>query len=381
MIALCQLAGSYAVQGKLAKALDIYEHALELAHDPNGEPFQLIGLPYLGIGDIQRERNQLETAEKYLKDGIRLLSDWMPTSTLDGYIALALIQHGNGDVRTAWETMTRAKKLAGITEANQWDDLIVSAYAARLSIREGDLTAAMHWLLSHGSLLPNGRLDHRDDPYMVTELLDITLIRLRIAEAVRDRQNVPQLSIPLQMLNEMIEEAGRHDRGATLLELNILQSEIYRMTGEPEMAVESIIRALRLAQDEGYVRVFTDEGKNLLPLLRESLERQSRSDENGLSISFLHRLIRLISGEPTGEIEPERSIPDVEREQVEITRREEEILTLIADGCSNQEIANRLYLSLNTVKRHVYHIFNKLDAQSRMQAVNIARHKGILSHS
>lgn len=377
MIALCQLGNSYAIQGKLAKALNIFEHALEIAHDPNGEPLQLIGLPYLGIGNVHWERNQPETAQKYLQDGIQLLSSWLPTSTLDGYIALALIQFSQGDREAAWKSMDQAKKLAQVTDANQWDDLIVSAYAACLFIREENLPEALRSLLSHSSILPNGRLEHPDAPYMVIELLDITFIRLRIAEAVQDRERTLQLSVPFRILQERMEDARKHDRGETLLELLILQAEIYQLTGEPDLAVNSIFDALRLAQDEGYLRVFCDEGEILLPLLREARDRATPADQ--ISLMFLRQVIQLISGEAAanGELVPATRVENLNGG--EITRREEEILILIAEGYSNQEIANELFLSLNTVKRHVYHIFNKLDAQSRVQAVNIARQRGLLN--
>jgi LuxR family maltose regulon positive regulatory protein len=273
--------------------------------------------------------------------------------------------------------MDQAKKLAQVTDANQWDDLIVSAYAACLFIREGNLPEALRSRLSHGSILPTRRLEHPDAPYMVIELLDITFIRLRIAEAVQDRERIHQLSVPFRVLQERMEDARKHDRGETLLELLILQAEIYQLTGEPDLAVCSIFEALRSAQDEGYLRVFCDEGELLLPRLREARDRITPADS--ISLSFLLQLIQLISGEAAANADP---LPSSRAENLnggEITRREEEILALIAAGYSNQEIANELFLSLNTVRRHVYHIFNKLDAQSRVQAVNIARQRGLLN--
>jgi len=120
-----------------------------------------------------------------------------------------------------------------------------------------------------------------------------------------------------------------------------------------------------LAEPEGYVRVFVDEGEPMARLLHRAAVRVPASD-------YIQQLLQAL-GDPA-DAEPLPSTSLVEP----LSERERQVLQLIADGATNQEIATELVLSLNTVKKHASNIFGKLGASNRAQAIARARELGLL---
>jgi LuxR family maltose regulon positive regulatory protein len=151
-------------------------------------------------------------------------------------------------------------------------------------------------------------------------------------------------------------------------------------------------RALGLAEPEGFVRTLVDEGPPMARLLRALSDRQSAASQ-----SYLHKLLAVFEkeaiakepalrqsegpmpeGRTTGSI-PLSSIHRPPSPLVEpLSERELEVLRLIAEGLSNREIAQRLFLALNTVKVHTRNIYGKLGVHNRTQAVMQARDLGLL---
>ena len=131
-------------------------------------------------------------------------------------------------------------------------------------------------------------------------------------------------------------------------------------------------RALALAEPEGYVRLFVDEGTPMARLLYEALSREIVPD-------YVQRLLGAFpADEPVMAEASQPHGPDSELIEP-LSERELEILQLIAEGLTNQEIASKLYLSLNTVKAHTRNIYGKLDVHRRTEAVARARALGVLS--
>mgnify|MGYP001825967594 CR=1 FL=1 len=142
--------------------------------------------------------------------------------------------------------------------------------------------------------------------------------------------------------------------------------------GDAALALGKLEHALKLAEPEGFVRIFVDEGPPMARLLYEALNR-------GIAPDYVRRLLVAF---PVAEPEPldRPATRTPESELVEpLSERELEVLQLIADGLTNQEVANRLYLTLNTVKAHTRNIYGKLDAHSRTQAVARAKALGVLT--
>ena len=128
--------------------------------------------------------------------------------------------------------------------------------------------------------------------------------------------------------------------------------------------MNALAGALALAEPEGYVRTFVDEGAPMGDLLSATLEARQRGhlDAAGrISVSYLARLLAAVAQEATAPAADER-LPE------SLSERELEVLALIAAGKSNKEIAARLFVSTSTVKTHVNNLYRKLGARSRTQA-------------
>jgi LuxR family maltose regulon positive regulatory protein len=140
---------------------------------------------------------------------------------------------------------------------------------------------------------------------------------------------------------------------------------------EGPAALESLAKALDLAEPGGFIRIFVDEGPPMARLLYEALSR-------GIAPGYARRLLAafpISELEQTGPSKTQAPKPGLVEP---LSERELEVLQLIADGLTNPEIASRLYISLNTVKVHTRNIYSKLDAHHRAGAVARARTLGIL---
>jgi LuxR family maltose regulon positive regulatory protein len=152
----------------------------------------------------------------------------------------------------------------------------------------------------------------------------------------------------------------------------VLQAVALHAHGENEQAVQLLGDALALAEPGGFIRTFVDEGPPMARLLYEALNLEIAPDY----------VRRLLAAFPTKE--PERTDPSKTHaphtELIErLSEREIEVLQLIAQGLTNQEVATRLYLSLHTVKVHAHNIYGKLGVKNRTQAVAKGKALGILS--
>ena len=163
-----------------------------------------------------------------------------------------------------------------------------------------------------------------------------------------------------------------------MIEILIAQTLAHRAQGDTPAALAALDRALILAEPEGYVRIFVDEGEALRLLIvdfRVLIEKQGQREGQRL-IGYADKLLAAFK-QPT--VVPQSKIQNPKSEILEpLSPRELEVLRLIAQGFSNQEIADRLFLALSTVKGHTRIIFDKLQVQRRTEAVARARELGLL---
>lgn len=342
-------------QGRLGAAVDTYQRSLQQV-TAYGEPLRGTADLYLGLGDLFRERGDLDKADQYLQRSEKLgeaaaLQDWRHRWCS----ARSRLMEARGDLDVALDLLNEAENHYYRTPVP--DVRPIPALRARIWIRQGRLTEVTAWVREKN-------ISAVDELHYLREFEHITLARFLIArykkaEKDRDIQDAAGL---LARLLKAAEKAGRI---GSVIEILLLQALAIQSQGESSSAIPPLKRSLELAQPEGYVRVFADEGAGLAPLLTEAAVR-------GVVPAYTKILLSAIS--PESEEKSLTPITASDQPLIEpLSQRELEVLRLIADGLSNREIGERLFLALSTVKGHNQNIFGKLGVQRRTEAVARAR--------
>jgi len=373
VLALCHLAELSWLQARLHEAKASYHQALELGTNDQGQRQPIAGIALLGLGNLLYERNDLEAAQRHLVQGIELTKQWGEAGAIGGYVGLARVRQALADVQGAREAIEAAQQVAAKFDAMDVDDVMVAVRRAHLWVMQGDVEAAACWAEARGldSDASLGKLEKesRDPALPLLRALEyIMLARLRI---VQDRPD--EALTVLQPLLQRVENAGWTSYAISILALRGLAQQCQRRTAQ---ALSSLARALSLAEPGGYVRIFVNEGQPMAQLLYEAAAR-------GIKAEYAGRL--LAAFEVGAEESPETKSCDLASvlrppALVEpLSERECQVLHLIAEGLSNREIANKLFLSLSTVKVHTFNIYSKLGVHRRTHAVAQGRALGVLS--
>ncbi|MCP4164962.1 MAG: hypothetical protein GY759_03590 [Chloroflexi bacterium] len=189
----------------------------------------------------------------------------------------------------------------------------------------------------------------------------IAMARLFIAQGHYDSA--------LELLGSLAQSSQQQGRNGNLIEILVLEALAYQGKGNITNALRSLQRGLQLAESEGYVRVFVDEGAPMSDMLAEIGAR----GEGG---AYVNRLLSAMGAHASRTALD--SGQDVHLLAESLSEREMEVLDLIAQGLSNRDIANALYVALSTVKTHINHIYRKLDVTSRTQAMVRAQNLHLL---
>jgi LuxR family transcriptional regulator, maltose regulon positive regulatory protein len=354
------LAHLHMLQGRLRQAAATYAQVVQTIPRPEILQTFFRSLSYyFGLGDLLRQWNQLEAAEEHLTQGMRLVNEMLtaePSVALRGYVALACLQEARGNTRAAFATLDALAQLA--EQRHFVPYLLVHGAAARakLHLAQGNLVAAIEWADASGL-----SLDDKDVPYR-REGLYLTLARVRMTQAQEDPAS-PLLQDVLRLLDRLLADAEAKARMNSVLQILLLRALTLEAQRKRTEALATLQRALLLAQPEGYVRLFVDEGTPIRELLRHAQAR-------GIVPDYVATLLSAF-GELQATTPPPTPRPAPLAEP--LTQREREVLQLLLEGASNREIARRFVLSVNTVKRHVYNLCGKLGVQSRAQVIVRAR--------
>jgi LuxR family maltose regulon positive regulatory protein len=231
----------------------------------------------------------------------------------------------------------------------------------------GNVAEAVNWVRDRGLAVDDEPVYPRDEAYAV-------LARVLIATGD------PAPVVPMLERWRVLAEA--QGRVAHVLAGQVLQAVAHAALGNEPAALAVLARALTLAAPEGYLRLFLNEGAVVADLLRtlligrrlESLaarEKVPRAFLTRLCAAFERQGTPVLPAAPSGAVAAPGLV-------VPLSRREQEVLGLVAAGKPNQAIARELFIGLDTVKRHVSHLFVKLDVSNRTEAVARARALGLL---
>ncbi|MFO7741577.1 MAG: LuxR C-terminal-related transcriptional regulator [Anaerolineae bacterium] len=360
-LALGHLGQLQATQGRLHEAERTYHNALRQAEEMAPAPSPLAGNAYAGLGQLYYEWNQLERAKDYLRRGISLGKPWSSWESLvPGYMGLAQIHR----VHRRWEAAAATlDELETVCRQANMEMLLPGVELARVQLQadRGDLEAAAAWA-AHTDL----SADCKPSPLEEAEAL--TRVRVLLAlERYADAARLIERSLPAM-------EAG--ERWGRVVEARVLQALALEGRGAHDGALTTLERALALGEPEGYVRVFLDAGASMDRLLRGVQRERAGSP-------YVVRLLAAFKAEPPPQetLEAaEAGLPEeVSQPVIEpLTERELEVLEELSKGLTNPEIAERLMVSLNTVKTHTRNIYGKLGVRNRTEAVVRAQELGLL---
>jgi LuxR family maltose regulon positive regulatory protein len=350
MAALTNLVLALNELGQRREAVALCRQVVEESAAQTGRVLPMAEGVYLAWSLLSYEANELDLARKQVLRALDLCEQMnIPDGILLGQYTLARVQLASGEVDAMRKVALEARQLAARLNLAALQGVWFAALEAQASLGQGDLAAAAHWAEA-------AKLTPADTPHHWYESAYFTYVRLLLA------QNRPEDARTL--LATMERSAQRSGRHRKLITVYLQQALVQWIVGHKKQALARIESALRLAAPEGYRRAFLDEGQvivELLPqvryvapafvdsLLETFYDERRRPMDSGRAPSFVPRLSSVLA-------EP-------------LTERELEILQLIAAGRSNPEIAELLYLSLNTVKWHVKNLYSKLSVSNRVEAV------------
>jgi ATP/maltotriose-dependent transcriptional regulator MalT len=340
-------------RGALSAALRTHREGLQLAdEDPKASRYHA-GLAHLGIAQVLYERDQLDEALTHLKEAAGLGRQMIWFRELER-ITSAWIHQAMGDAESALDSMDEACR----AQASLWP--LAPSERARLLLAQGRMRDVEQWAEDRGLS------DHEEVSYL-RERDHLVLARVLLAGAEPERA--------LALLRHLDELARSQGREASLIQILSVRSLALEALGDRPGAFACLSDALALARPERQIRVFADEGPPMAALLRRLVRAGARDRPAGIPRTkrdHPNRVIRAFrlpsarAGTPGAAGTP---VPLIEP----LTPRELEILGSVAAGRRNREIADELVVTLDTVKKHLSHIFDKLGASTRTEAVARAR--------
>ena len=370
--ATCRLAHTEMLGGRLRRAAQSCQDALQMAVSAEGRTLPVAGYALVYLGSVYREWNDLEQAACHLLDGIAYCGQvGYIMDQVVGYAALARVHQARQDLDGARQAIHNAEQLSlkmrGYVLTRRW----VEDCQVRLWSAQGATLEIAAWMQE-----TDLRVD--DQVGFGRELEHVILARALVAVG-REQSGETYLADALRLLARLLELAQTSGWMGKAIEIMVLQALAHQGRGEIGEALTVLGRALSIAEPEGYVRTFVDEGVPMAELLSEAAERGIAPDyARGLLAAYGETTIddaQLAVTKPT----PSSSVRRPPSGLIEpLSERELEVLRLISQGCSNPEIARRLFLALNTVKVHTRNIYGKLDVHSRTQAIARARELDLL---
>lgn len=362
LITGAKLAITFRQRGRLQLAIETCRQQLQLAGDRGLSQTAVAGWLLAVWGEALAELDDLEQALHLARQGVELTSRARHGGDVAmlgwSFLCLARVLFSGGDMDAALETCGRIESMAFESDFPPWITGMTAAWQARIWLAKDEVEAASQWAEQRGLDAP-GALLVADEIGFFSLFDHLILARTLLAQ---DRTTEAE-----ELLAQLLKIAEMGGQTARVIETLILQALTHHAAGDVVRAMEAFHAALTLAEPCGFIRIFVDEGPPVAQLLRQSAAL-------GLDSGYAGRLLAAF---PVGEAPQTAPAALIEP----LSERETEILQLISKGLTNQEIANRLFLALNTVKSHTRSIYGKLDVHNRTQAVARARTLGILPFS
>jgi len=345
------------LMGRMREAEAIYQEALQIAVRRKSP---VAGQAYACLANVYREWNDLASARLFAEKLIESSAMWGVVDALAcGHLVLAAVLQAQNHIPEANQALAEASQLMHQHPREVRSMPWLGATRARLWLAQGKLDDARHWAETRG-LSAEGKFDLRN------EVEYLALVRILLAE-----QRMDEATRLLSRLQIAMESMGRQGNLVEVLALWAIALDMQADTGSALAVLE---RAVRLARPEGYMRVFLDGGKPIKTLLKIAVTKWREPN----LLAYARKLLAAFY-----EGEADRPIPLAETVPGEaliepLSKRELEVLHFVAAGWSNREIADRLVISVRTVKKHVENIHAKLGVRNRTEAAARARELKLL---
>jgi LuxR family maltose regulon positive regulatory protein len=342
-------AGILFTKGQLRKVEAIDKSLIRAAqHGAIRSP--IAGIALSGLSRIYRERNELDSALKCAEEGLEISRSWGNIDfVVSAYIDKAEILLSMGKVRTAFETLETGKR---VFEDSTWPPLLATI-EAELHLIGGDIDFASRWL-------QQTRLHPKDEVEYVQMEEYLVLARLLSAQA-----RYAEAQELLARLQEIAERTGAVYR---LIKILALRAVSFEALGQRKDALLALKQAVKLGENEGFVRAIIDAGNPIAGMLGEL-----RADPHCL-LSYIDTLI---AGMPV-RIQSEKANAELQGLIAPLSNREIEVLQLLDSCKTSNEIAGTLVIAVSTVRSHIKHIYAKLGVSRRFEAVQRARELGLI---
>jgi LuxR family maltose regulon positive regulatory protein len=328
----------------------------------SGEDLLDRGHALINLAELAYEQNRLAEAERWVSEALEIvhqygeaLGQYMIDESLliPATVLLACLEYLRGKQESAQQ---RLNQLLLMTRQRGWLHRTreILAWQARLALRAGDLAAVERWAVNperRDARIP--LIQQETEEFVVARLL---IVQCKAGEA-------------LLLLAPWQQNARDQKRGASELEILVLTALAHFSQDRQSQAKRYLKQALSLAKEQGYQRLFLDEGEPMAALLKLVL---SELTEPGL-IAFVSSLLSSF-----GSVQPVEQISAASALIERLSQQEERVLRLLAAGLSNPEIAGELIVSVNTVKTQVKSIYRKLDVHNRDEAGETARRLNLL---
>ncbi len=352
----CNLAYTLELGGHLRQAIKIFEETFQLA-EQDGEELSVTGYIHVDFSRVLYELNDLDASNQHLKEGIHLcqrLADRRAEKI--GYCLLARVQLTKGKHANALESIQKAKDVDP-SPGTPYDLRGGEHSLIWLWIKQKKYKNLEAWVRENG-------INVDDEPHFKAKLNYTMQARVLIILG-REYSNITHVNNSLVLLENLYEMAKNNEWGSKVIEILILQALAFQAKGDINRATNTLNKALTIAELEGFLRVFVDEGPPMAELLENTLKAKldvPRRYVKKLLMAF--KLNKLIETD-AGLVES-------------LSERELEVLKLIAGGLSNKMIVEKLFISMSTVKTHLRNIYSKLNVNSRTHSVARAKELDLL---
>lgn len=365
ILAMSYLALLHMLHGQLHQAATLYQQALQCSESISEQAWLITGIAYIGMGQLQYQWNNLEAATDYLDKGLVLSKQTERiTELIQGYSALADIAQARREQSEALRLMEEMKQWIaerpGVDDPF-WTHAQIADAEAYLWIVQGNVEPVVRWAQENGM--------STDTPVgYQQEFQQLVFVRVLMAQE--------RLNEAMQLLTRMLADAETSGRMTRVIEMLVLASRLEQLRRNSDEAMQTLERALSLAEPEGYIRIFLDEGlpiATLLSKMRDLHGKGCSATTGHFSLAYVDKLLATFAA--NGIVVEQALLPSVSTCHAPsplldiLSERELEVLRLIVAGLSNREIAAELVIALSTVKWYINIIYSKLQVESRAKAI------------